>query len=101
MWSDEEPDENLTDDWDMHVQDGGRLSVQNAQALDRLYDPKQAQSQFTGEALLDSQTKRLRPKQAMDYWATKKVEQMLWWPIPCRKPPTRRASRKLWKARWH
>ena len=78
MWSDpEEPDENLTDDWDMHVQDGGRLSVQNTQALDRLYDPKQAQSQFTGEALLDSQTKRLRPKQAMDYWATKKVEQKL------------------------
>ena len=78
MWSDpEEPDENLTDDWDTRVQDGGRLSVQNTQALDRLYDPKQAQSQFTGEALLDSQTKRLRPKQAMDYWATKKVEQKL------------------------
>ena len=63
MWSDpEEPDENLTDDWDTRVQDGGRLSVQNTQALDRLYDPKQAQSQFTGEALLDSQTKRLRLK---------------------------------------
>jgi hypothetical protein len=68
----ESPDENFDDE-----QYGGRLSAQNAYVMDRLYDPKQSQSQFTGRALLDTGTKRLRPMQAMDYWATKKVEQKL------------------------
>ena len=73
---DDEPDENLTDDYVLE-QHGGLMSVQNTRAMDRLYDPKQSQSQFTGRALLDTGTKRLRPMQAMDYWATKKVEQKL------------------------
>ena len=68
----ESPDENYEDE-----QSGGRLSVQNNRALGRLYDPKQSQSQFTGRALLDTETKRLRPQQAMDFWSSKKVEQKL------------------------
>ena len=68
----ESPDENYDDE-----QYGGRLSAQNARVMDRLYNPKQSQSQFTGQALLDTGTKRLRPKQAMDFWSTKKVEQKL------------------------
>ena len=35
----------------------------------RLYDGKMSQARFTGLALLDASQKRLRPKQAMDYWA--------------------------------
>ena len=46
-----------------------------------LYDPKLTQARFTGLSLLDPSVKRLRPKQAMDYWATKRIEQKI------REPP--------------
>ena len=38
---------------------GGRMLPENKQALDRLYDAKQTQAEFTGRALLDPETTRL------------------------------------------
>ena len=46
---------------------GGRMLPENKQALDRLYDGKQTQAEFTGRALLDPETTRLRPKDAMQF----------------------------------
>ena len=43
---------------------GGRMLPENKQALDRLYDAKQSQAEFTGRALLDPETTRLRPNEA-------------------------------------
>eukprot|EP01046_Picozoa_sp_COSAG06_P070502 COSAG06_NODE_19747_length_824_cov_0.838621_1_plen_70_part_10 len=51
--------------------------LRTQEALQRLYDPKLTQSRFTGLSLLDPSVKRLRPKQAMDYWATKRIEQKI------------------------
>ena len=45
---------------------------ENKQALDRLYDAKQTQAEFTGRALLDPETTRLRPKDAMQFWTAAK-----------------------------
>ena len=45
---------------------------ENKQALDRLYDGKQTQAEFTGRALLDPETTRLRPKDAMQFWTAAK-----------------------------
>ena len=35
----------------------------------RHFTPTLSQAKFTGLALLDPQAKRIRPKQAMDYWS--------------------------------
>ena len=51
--------------------------LQSRQVMQRLYDPKLSQARFTGLSLLDPAAKRLRPKQAMDYWSLKKIEQKL------------------------
>ena len=51
--------------------------LQSRQVLQRLYDPKLTQARFTGLSLLDPSAKRLRPKQAMDYWSMKQVEQKI------------------------
>ena len=48
------------------------LLPENKQALDRLYDGKQTQAEFTGRALLDPETTRLRPKDAMQFWTAAK-----------------------------
>ena len=52
-------------------------SLQSRQVLQRLYDPKLTQARFTGLSSLDPSAKRLRPKQAMDYWSTKQIEAKL------------------------
>ena len=51
---------------------GGRMLPENKQALDRLYDAKQSQAESTGRALLDPETTRLRPKDAMQFWTAAK-----------------------------
>ena len=51
--------------------------LQSRQAMQRLYDPKLTQARFTGLSLLDPSAKRLRPKQAMDYWSLKRIESKL------------------------
>eukprot|EP01043_Picozoa_sp_COSAG02_P093181 COSAG02_NODE_29720_length_564_cov_0.961290_1_plen_78_part_00 len=51
--------------------------LQSRQVMQRLYDPKLTQARFTGLSLLDPSAKRLRPKQAMDYWSTKQIEAKL------------------------
>ena len=52
-------------------------TLQSRQVLQRLYDPKLSQARFTGLSLLDPAQKRLRPKQAMDYWSLKQIEQKI------------------------
>jgi len=54
---------------------GGRMSERNAEQLEQLYraNPKATQRRFTGEALLNQDVKRLRPKQAQEFWTTKRV----------------------------
>ena len=54
---------------------GGRMSERNAEKLEQLYraNPKATQRRFTGEALLNQDVKRLRPKQAQEFWTTKRV----------------------------
>ena len=54
---------------------GGRMLPENKQVLDQLYDPKQSQGEFTGRALLDPATTRLRPKDAMQFWSNMKRQQ--------------------------
>ena len=64
-------DANISDDDGVIELRGGLMLDQNAAALQRLYNPKLSQSRFTGEALLAPDTKRLRPKEAMQFWTTK------------------------------
>ena len=52
-------------------------TLQSRQVLQRLYYPKLSQARFTGLSLLDPAQKRLRPKQAMDYWSLKQIEQKI------------------------
>ena len=52
----------------------GGLMPANTVAMEALFDPKQSQGEFTGRALLDPGTQRLRPKDAMQFWSSMKSQ---------------------------
>ena len=70
---------------------GGRMLPENKQALDRLYDAKQTQAEFTGRALLDPETTRLRPKDAMQFWTAAKNQ-----PKPTPRPQVTEQKSEVW-----